>query len=82
MDWTNAYSLTEIGGFIRRVRQSHDITQAEFAQDLGVSRATLSSLENGGGVSAQLMMHALNLLGMRMVIAPKAANVEVREPGR
>ena len=45
--WTNAHSLPEIGAFIRATRQAQQLTQQEFSEDLGVSRATLSALENG-----------------------------------
>ncbi len=40
-------NLVTIGNKIRRIRTASDITQAEFAERAGVSRATISAIENG-----------------------------------
>lgn len=75
--WTNAHSLPEIGAFIRATRQAQQLTQQEFSEDLGVSRATLSALENGRAGSSALLIRALNLLGLRLAIVPKSADITV-----
>lgn len=79
--WANAYSGEDVGRHVAELRRAHGLTQAEFADELDVSRATLSSLENGGSVSARLLVRALNRLGSRLVIVPKSADVTVREAG-
>ena len=80
--WTNAYSSEDVGAFIAAARRASGRSQAEFAAELGVSRATVSSLENGGSVSAQLMVRALSRLGSRLVLVPKSAMVAVTEHDR
>lgn len=75
--WTNAYSTRDVGRHIARLRREQGRTQANFARALGVHRSTLSSLENGGPVSSELMLRAISLLGSRIVIAPKADRVSV-----
>ncbi|GAB3618009.1 hypothetical protein GCM10027416_25660 [Okibacterium endophyticum] len=77
--WANAYSAEDIGRHIAALRRDRGMTQTEFAEELGIARATLSSLENGGSVSAQLLVRALNRLGSRLIIAPKSATVAVNE---
>lgn len=45
--WTDARSARDIGAAVRRVRRAQGITQAELADDLGITRQYLSELENG-----------------------------------
>jgi HTH-type transcriptional regulator/antitoxin HipB len=80
MAWTNSYSLKQTGAFLKSERKQRGLTQDEFAAMLGVSHATVSSLENGGTVSAKTLEKALNFLGLRIVIVPKSAVVTVVEP--
>lgn len=77
--WTNSYSLEQLGAFVREVRKSKGLQQSEFAQMLGVSHATLSNLECGKNTSTKTLQRALQLLGLRLVIAPKSALVTVTE---
>lgn len=53
--------------------------QSEFAHLLDVSHATLSNLECGKSTSTKTLQRALQLLGLRLVIAPKSALVTVTE---
>ena len=77
--WTNAYSTDDIGKHLARLRGARGLHQDELADRLGVSRATISSMENGGAVSVQLVVRAMSVLGSRVVIAPKDATVIVTE---
>ena len=77
--WINAYSGEDLGRHIAELRRAHGLTQSQFADEIGVSRATLSSLENGGSVSARLLVRAINRLGSRIVIVPKTAQVHIGE---
>lgn len=77
MIWTNAYSCEDVGSLVKRARKDKGLTQEEFAESIGVSHATLSSLENGGNVSFHAAMRAISHLGMRLVIVPKNAPVHV-----
>lgn len=77
--WTNAYSFEDIGQFLRETRRERGITQAQMAKRLGFSTVTLSALETGKSVSSAKVERYLQMLGYRMVIVPKTANVEVSE---
>lgn len=52
-------NINELGSTIRHSRKAKQMTQAELSERLGMSRATLSALENG----------TINELGIRKVIA-------------
>lgn len=73
MRWTNAYSLKQLGRFLKAVRQEKGITQNEFAQMIDVSHATLSALENGRSVSSKTLERAWQFLGLKLVLMPKDA---------
>jgi HTH-type transcriptional regulator / antitoxin HipB len=77
--WTNAYSYEDIGQFLREARRARGITQAQMAKKLGFSTVTLSALETGKNVSSAKVEYYLQMLGYRMVIVPKTAQVEVSE---
>ena len=77
--WTNAYSYEDIGQFLREARRARGITQAQMAKKLGFSTVTLSALETGKNVSSAKVERYLQMLGYRMVIVPKTAQVEVNE---
>ena len=77
--WTNAYSAEDLGAFLQEVRKKRGITQKEMAEMLGYSTVTLSALETGKNVSYHKIEKYLQLLGMRLVVVPKTAAVELRE---
>ncbi len=80
MRWSNIYGLEQLGSFLKKVRRDKGYTQEEFAEILITSHATLSALENGKGVSSKTLMSAINNLGLRLVVVPKAAHVQVELP--
>ena len=77
--WTNSYDLEQLGAFLQEARKEKGLLQTEFAAKLGVSHTTLSNLEQGKNTSTETLQLALSLLGYRMVIAPKTADVRVIE---
>lgn len=77
--WTNAYSLEDVGEFLSEARKSKGITQVRMAKKLGFSPVTLSALETGKNVSSQKVERYLQMLGYRVVIVPKSADVKVSE---
>lgn len=79
MSWTNAYSVEQIGSFLKQARREKGYTQDELAELIGVSHATLSALENGKNVSSHVLMRALNTLGLRLIVLPKNASARVEE---
>lgn len=46
--------------FLRR-SQAFDMTQEELSQKIGVSKATISAIENGANTSAEIMLKISNL---------------------
>lgn len=77
--WTNAYSLEDVGEFLKEARRERGLTQVQMAEKLGFSPVTLSALETGKNVSGKKVERYLQMLGYRTVIVPKTANIEVRE---
>lgn len=82
MAWTNAYGMDQVGAFIKKERRRQGVTQADFAETIGVSHATLSALENGRSVSTATLERALQFLGLKLVVLPKAVQATVSEPTR
>jgi DNA-binding XRE family transcriptional regulator len=63
----------ELGLWVARGRRRAKISQAAFAQKLGVSRKTISDLERGAAehVSLKTAMAALSLAGFVIYCAPR-----------
>lgn len=77
--WTNAYSIEDLGEFLQEARKEKGITQKQMAEILNFSPVTLSALETGKNVSANKIELYLQMLGYRIVVVPKTAEVEVTE---
>jgi len=58
--------LSDLGPKIREKRKESGLTQAELAKKAGLSRTTLSKLENGyfGNVSVATLDNILSVLGL------------------
>ncbi|CAM4383149.1 Helix-turn-helix domain-containing protein [Bordetella tumbae] len=63
--------MSEIGAIIRERRQSRALTQADLARKGGVSRATLSALENGqlAELGISRLSRLLEVLGLTLQVA-------------
>ena len=63
----------ELGEKIKLLRKEKNLTQQELANKAGISRQTLSHLENGkiGTVSIRVLIVILNELGYELDIKPK-----------
>lgn len=72
MEMIDTYSLEDIGHYVAQSRKAAGYTQNDFAELLGTSHATLSSLENGKPVSSALVLRSLQILGKRIRIISKA----------
>jgi len=66
-------SLLEIGKKIKTLRKERGFTQEELASKVGISRATLSKIENSSfnKVSAVVLENILSSLGYGLDIKPK-----------
>jgi len=65
--------LSEIGIKIKEKRKELGITQAKLAQKAGISRTTLSKLENGyfGNISVATLDTILSVLGLKIELKPR-----------
>ncbi|WP_216699720.1 helix-turn-helix domain-containing protein [Arthrobacter sp. H5] len=74
--WTSGYDPVDFGRYLRARRRHQEMTQAELAEWVGVSRPTLAALENGvGGVSLETALKTLSILGDFFALAPKGTPV-------
>ena len=66
-------SLLEIGKEIKKIRKERGYTQDELAKMVGISRATLSKIENGffSKISVTTFENILSTLGYNLTIKPK-----------
>ena len=60
---------TLLGHQIERSRLASNVTQAQLAAEAGVSRRTITRLENGEGVSLDTFIRVLTALGLVQRIA-------------
>lgn len=77
MEWSNVYSLKQLGDFLKQRRKARGLSQDEYAEMIGVSHATLSALENGKPVSSATLLKAVSFLGLNLVVVPKTAQASV-----
>jgi transcriptional regulator with XRE-family HTH domain len=54
----------EIGRRLEGVRLAANVSQAQLAAEAGVSRRTITRLENGGGVSLDTVIRVMRALGI------------------
>lgn len=58
-----------LGQQIEKARLARNLTQADVARSAGISRRTITRLENGGGVSLDTFIRVLRALGLADRIA-------------
>lgn len=75
-----AYSASDLGRAIKRLRRARRMTQASLADWCGVSRQTVVSMEHGGPVAVTVALRAITLLGAKVVVAPKDVIVDDAAP--
>ena len=65
--------LKELGQEIQKLRKEKKLSQTELCEDLNISRATLSSLENGNGIDIGIrkVIWILDYLGYQISIKEK-----------
>jgi transcriptional regulator with XRE-family HTH domain len=64
--------LFEIGKQIRQVRKNRNITQAELAKALGMSRTTIGQIENGTvqEIGVRKLIRVLEFLELELRVRP------------
>ena len=65
--------LNEIGSLIRQARKTSKRSQADLAHHLGISRATLSGIENGtvAEIGIRKVLAICAALGLQLVAQPR-----------
>ena len=66
--------LQEFGAHIAQLRKAKKVSQQELSKDLGISRATISSLENGtsSDVGIKKILQILDYLGYELTSKEKS----------
>ena len=66
--------LQEFGTHIAQLRKAKKVSQQELSKDLGISRATISSLENGtsSDVGIKKILQILDYLGYELTSKEKS----------
>ena len=66
--------FNEFGKNIAKLRKEQNISQTVLCEDIGISRATLSSLENGRGVDIgfKKILDIVNYLGYEINLKTKS----------
>ncbi|MFM8340686.1 MAG: helix-turn-helix domain-containing protein [Methylomonas sp.] len=66
--------LDEIGRVIRKARKAHQLTQAQLSASLGMSRATLSAIENGTvpEIGIRKILSLCDALSLELISQPKS----------
>ena len=76
-----AYDPRDLGSSISQVRKQAGLTQAELADRLRVTRATIVRLEHGEAVSVETVMGALSECGYALAVVPKFTRLTVVDDG-
>jgi transcriptional regulator with XRE-family HTH domain len=68
----------DLGKRLEQIRLSRNIPQAQLAEEAGVSRRTITRLENGQGVSLDTLIRVLRALGLADRLAALLPDPSVR----
>jgi transcriptional regulator with XRE-family HTH domain len=74
-------TLTEIGAALRDARRQRDLSQAELAQSLAMSRATISAIENGtvSEIGVRKLMALATTLGLELTLTARLTRPTLQE---
>ncbi len=66
--------LKAFGAYVAQLRKEKKVSQEQLSRDLGISRATISSLENGtsSDVGIKKILHILDYLGYELTCKEKS----------
>ncbi len=75
------YPLMSIGAAIAAARRSAKQSQAELARALGMSRATISGIENGTvqEIGVRKLMALCAAVGLELIVRPKGRRPTLQE---
>lgn len=74
--WAQALSAQDLGRFLTELRAARGLTQAQLADDLGISRRYVYEIESGKpSLYSDRLFATLRLLGARLTIEAEVDNV-------
>lgn len=73
--------LSEVGKSLRTARKTRGLSQAELARSLGMSRATISAIENGTvrEIGVRKLMALSTALGLELSVAARRGRPTLQE---
>jgi transcriptional regulator with XRE-family HTH domain len=73
--------LADIGPLLRQSRRATGLTQAQLAESLGMSRATVSAIENGhcAEIGFVKLLALLERVGLTITVAPRKGRPTIDE---
>jgi transcriptional regulator with XRE-family HTH domain len=77
----SAVTFSEIGSSLRTARKNRRLSQAELAQSLGMSRATISGIENGtvGEIGVRKLLRLATALGLEFSVDARRGRPTLQE---
>jgi HTH-type transcriptional regulator/antitoxin HipB len=76
--WARILTAGDLGRFLAEIRVERDLTQAELALELGISRPYLSSLESGRStIYSERLFALLNFLRVELTAEADVHDVEM-----
>jgi HTH-type transcriptional regulator/antitoxin HipB len=78
--WARVMSAQDLGQFLTELRASRGLTQAQLADDLGISRRYVYEIESGKpSLYSDRLFSTLRLLGARLTIEAEVGDAVVDE---
>jgi len=71
-----AYSITELGAFVRAERKARGRSQGWIAERVGCRRQTIADLEAGRNVAIRILVSTLTALGKGLAIVDARVELE------
>ena len=73
--------LSDLGPLLKEARQSMKLTQAQLAEPMGMSRATVSAIEGGRcqEIGFAKLVALLEMVGLELIVAPRRSRPTIDE---
>ncbi len=65
-----ARDLSDVGKFVKYLRQNRNMSQGELAKKAGTTQVTISNIENGNGGTIKILIQLLRAMDLEMAANP------------
>lgn len=65
-----ARDLSDVGNFVKYLRQNRNMSQGELAKKAGTTQVTISNIENGNGGTIKILIQLLRAMDLEMAANP------------